>query len=387
MRALQQIVAVSAWNFRCVRSRFKPSLVAVVGFFGVVLVFVAILSIRNGLTAAAKNTGSADVAIVSASNGSLDGNALRAIAQAPDIAQGTNGSLIMGVFLTTAQLPTRASGLLGSLTFRGVSANMPQVWRKFRILQGRMFTPGVDEIIVGEQAERLFPGLAIGDTFDWNRHHWKVVGIFSDGGGIHDSEILTDVNQLQAAFNATNSYANAYVRLTSAAVFPAFKQAVEHNPQLGVTAVQENVSFAQSFQGLETLLTSVGGLITLLMAVGAVFGVINIMYANVASRMQDIATLRALGFSRFPVLCAVMLEGVVLGLVGGVIAAIVAYVVFNGYQASTSGNNALMGFSFAVTPGLMVSALVLAIVMGFIGGLFPAIRAAQLPVARALREV
>lgn len=387
MRVLQQIVAVSAWNFRCVGNRLKPSLVAVVGFFGVVLVFVAILSIRNGLTAVAKNTGSADVAIVSASNGGLDGNALRAIAQAPDIAQGASGPLIMGVFLTTAQLPTRASGLLGSLTFRGVSANMPQVWQKFRILQGRMFTPGVDEIIVGEQAERLFPGLAIGDTFDWNRHHWKVVGIFSDGGGIHDSEIVTDVNQLQAAFNATNSYANAYVRLTSAAAFPAFKQAVEHNPQLGVTAVQENVSFAQSFQGLETLLTSVGGLITLLMAIGAVFGVINIMYANVAGRMQDIATLRALGFSRFPVLCAVMLEGVVLGLVGGVIAAIVAYLVFNGYQASTSGNNALMGFSFAVTPGLMVSALVLAVVMGFIGGLFPAIRAARLPVARALREV
>lgn len=387
MRALQQIVAVSAWNFRCVGSRLKPSLVAVVGFFGVVLVFVAILSIRNGLTAVAKNTGSADVVIVSATNGSLDGNALRAIAQAPDIAQGANGPLIMGVFLTTAQLPTRASGLLGSLTFRGVSANMPQVWQKFRILRGRMFTPGVDEIVVGEQAERLFPGLAIGDTFDWNRHHWRVVGVFSDGGGIHDSEILADVNQLQAAFNATNSYANAYVRLASAAAFPAFKQAVEHNPQLGVTAVQENVSFAQSFQGLETLLTSVGGLITLLMAIGAVFGVINIMYANVAGRMQDIATLRALGFSRFPVLCAVMLEGVVLGLVGGVIAAIVAYLVFNGYQASTSGNNALMGFSFSVTPGLMVSALVLAVVMGFIGGLFPAIRAARLPVARALREV
>lgn len=386
MGGMRQILAVSIWNFRCVRSRVKPSLVAVVGFFGVVLVFVAILSIRNGLTAVADNTGSADVAIVSATNGGLDGAALRAIAQAPGIAQGAHGPLIMSVFLTTAQLPTRASGLLGSLTFRGVSADMPQVWRKFRILQGRLFKTGVDEIIVGQQAERLFPGLAIGDTFDWNHHQWKVVGIFSDGGGIHDSEILTDVNQLQAAFNATNSYANAYVRLTSAAAFPAFKQAVEHNPQLGVTAVQENVNFAQSFQGLETLLTSVGGLITLLMAIGAIFGVINIMYANVASRMQDIATLRALGFSRFPVLCAVMLEGVLLGLVGGIVAAIVAYLVFNGYQASTTGNNALMGFSFSVTPGLILSALILAIVMGFIGGLFPAIRAARLPVARALRE-
>lgn len=383
---LKQVVSVSAWNFRCMANRFKPSLVAVVGFFGVVLVFIAILSIRNGITAVARNTGSPAVAIVSATNGGLDGNALHAIAQAPGIAQGAAGPEIMSVFLTTAQVPTRSSGLLGSLTFRGVSFELPQVWRKFKIVQGRIFRPGVDEIIVGRQAERLFPGLAIGDTFDWNRHHWKVVGVFSDGGGIHDSEILTDVNQLQAAFNATNSYANAYVRLTSAAAFSAFKQAVEHNPQLGVTAVQESVNFEQSFQGLETLLTSVGGLVTLLMAIGAVFGVINIMYSSVASRTQDIATLRALGFSRFPVLSAVMLEGVVIGLIGGIIAAIVAYLVFNGYQASTSGNGALMGFSFAVTPRLIVSALILAIVMGFIGGLFPAIRAARLPVARALRE-
>lgn len=385
-KGLRQIVSVSLWNFRSMTSRFKPSLVAVVGFFGVVLVFVAILSIRNGLNAVASHTGSADVAIVSATNGSLDGSALRTIGEAPGIAQSAGGPLVMGVFLTTAQVPTRSSGLLGTLTFRGVSPNMPQVWTKFRIVQGRMFKPGLDEIIVGRQAERLFPGLAIGDTFDWNHHHWKVVGVFSDGGGVHDSEIMTDVNQLQAAFNATNSYANAYVRLTSAAAFPAFKQAVEHNPQLGVTAVQANVSFKQSFGSIETLLTMIGGLVTLLMAIGAIFGVINIMYSNVASRIQDIATLRALGFSRFPVLCAIMLEGVLLGLIGGVIAAIVAYLVFNGYQASTTGNGALMAFSFTVTPGLIVSALILAIVMGFVGGLFPAIRAARLPVAIALRE-
>ncbi len=383
---LRQIISVSAWNFRSMTSRFKPSLVAVGGFFGVVLVFVAILSIRNGLNAVASHTGSADVAIVSATNGSLDGNALRSIGEVPGIAQGVGGPLVMGVLVTSAELPTRSSGLLGSVTFRGVGANMPQVWNKFRILQGRMFKPGLDEIIVGQQAERLFPGLAIGDIFDWNHHHWKVVGTFADGGGIRESEIWTDVNQLQAAYNETNSYSDTYVRLTSAAAFPAFKQAVEHNPQLGVTAVQANVNFEQSFGSLETLLTMIGGLVTILMAVGAIFGVINIMYSNVASRLQDIATLRALGFSRFPVLCAIMLEGILLGLVGGIIAAIVAYLIFNGYEASTTGNGALMAFSFSVTPGLIVSALILAIVMGFIGGVFPAIRAARLPVATALRE-
>lgn len=383
---LRQTLAISTWNLRSMSGRLRPSAVAVAGFFGVVLVFVAVLSIQKGFSAVFDNTGSDDVAIVSMNNGTLDGNALHAIGQMPGVAQGPDGPVLMGTFLTSAQIPTRSSGLLGTVNFRGVGPQMPAVWNTFHIIQGRIFKPGLDEIIVGKSVERLFPGLSVGDVLKWNHHDWKVVGIFTMNGGIHESEILTDANQLQAAYNATNSYANSYVRLTSADAFAAFKKAVEHNPQLSVTAVQEGANFRDSGQDLKTVITLIGGIITLLMATGAIFGAINIMYSNIASRMGDIATLRALGFKRFPILSAVILEGMVLGLVGGGVAALIAYLIFNGYQASTLGNGALMAFSFQVTPGLILSALILAIIMGFIGGLFPAIRAARLTVAMALRE-
>ena len=249
-----------------------------------------------------------------------------------------------------------------------------------------MFKPGLDEIIVGRQAERLFPGLSIGDVFKWNHHDWKVVGIFAKGGSIRESEIWTDVNELQSAYNATNQYTIAYVRLTSPAAFPAFKKALEHNPQLSVTVVRESTSWAQNADAIKAPIYLIGGTVTLLMAIGAIFGAINIMYSNVASRMGDIATLRALGFARMPILFAVVLEGVVLGLVGGASAALIAYLIFNNYQASTNTNGAMMAFSFSVTPALIATALALSVFMGFIGGLFPAIRAARLPVATALRE-
>lgn len=382
----RQTFAVTGWNLRSMSGRFKPSLVAVAGFFGVVLVFVAVLSIRQGFSAVMANSGSSDVAYVNGNNSPLDNNALNVIGQAPGVAQSAHGPLVAGVMGTTAQIPLRSSGTLGSVNMRGVPANITEVWPDFHIIQGRMFNTGVDEIIVGRQAQHLFPGLAIGDTFDWNHHHWKVVGVFSKGGGIRESEIWTDINQLQAAYNATNSYTIAYVRLVSPGAFTEFKKWVENNPQLNVTTTREDVSWQQNAIGLDGPITLIGGLVMLLMAIGAVFGALNIMYANVASRIQDIATLRALGFARLPILIAVLLESVLLGLIGGVAAAVIAYLVFNGYQASTNTNGAMMAFSFSVTPGLIITALVLAVIMGFIGGLFPAIRAARLPVATALRE-
>ncbi|MGH8292429.1 MAG: ABC transporter permease [Gammaproteobacteria bacterium] len=385
-QVIRQTTAVSVWNFHSLGGRLKPSVVAVAGFFAVVLVFVAVLSIRQGFASVMLNSGSPDVAYVNGNNTPLNNNSLSVIGQAPGVAHGPGGPLVAGVFAATAQITLRSSGTLGSVNMRGVPPNITGVWTDFHIIKGRMFKTGVDEIIVGRQAERLFPGLAIGDTFDWNHHHWKVVGVFEKGGGIRESEIWTDINQLQAAYNATNSYTITYVRLTSPDAFPAFKKWVESNPQLNVTTTREDVSWQQNANGLDGPLALIGGLVTLLMAIGAIFGALNIMYANVASRMQDIATLRALGFARLPILFTVILEGIVLGLVGGVVAAVIAYLVFNGYQASTNTNGAMMAFSFAVTPELIVTALVLALVMGFIGSLFPAIRAARLPVAQALRE-
>lgn len=383
---MRQTVALCAWNLRSLTGRLKPSAVVVAGFFGVVLVFVAVLSIQRGFSAVIANTGSDDVAIVSRTTGPLDGNALRVIGGAPGVAEGAHGPLVMGTFLTSAEIPTASSGSLGTVNFRGVGAHLSGVWPKFHIVRGRLFKAGLDEIIVGKQAERLFPGLSFGDTFHWNHHAWHVVGIFTDGGGMRESEIWTDASQLQAAYDAINQYGNAYVRLTSPAAFRIFKNDLTHNPQLSVSAVRESTNFKQSGQDLSTLIVLIGGIITLLMAVGAIFGTLNIMYSSIASRMGDIAMLRAVGFARLPILCAMLFEGVVLGLMGGGLGILVAYSVFNNYQASTFGNGAMLAFHFEVTPGLIAVALGLAILMGLIGGLFPAIRAARLPVARALRE-
>lgn len=383
---IRQSWILTAWNLRNMRARLRRSVVAVTGFFGVVLVFVVVLSIRQGISRVFANTGSNEIALVKSNNSSLDGNALHTIGQAPGVAQGAHGPLVMGTFGASARIPLQKDGLRGTVEFLGVGAEMPAVWTGFRIVQGRMFKPGLDEIIVGRQAQQLYRGLALGDSFNWNHRQWKVVGVFTKDGGIRESEIWADVNQLQSAYNSANQYSGADVRLTSAAAFPAFKNALESNPQLGVSVVQESSYFQQSFHGLSTLITEVGGIVTLLMAIGAVFGAVKIMYSNIANRMGDVATLRTLGFQRLPVLFAVLLEAILLSLIGGVFAILIAYFSFNGYQASTVGNHELMAFQFTVSPWLIVSALALTLVMGLIGGLFPAIRAARLPVARALRE-
>ncbi|MGH8319840.1 MAG: ABC transporter permease [Steroidobacteraceae bacterium] len=377
---------MSAWNFRSLAARSIPAAVVVAGFFAVVLVFVAVLSIQQGFAITMRNADSPDVAYVFGNYSALTDTELTVIGQAPDIQRGPLGPRVAGIFGADAQIRMPAKKMVGSVIMRGVPTDIAQIWPRFHLIAGRMFKPGVDEIIVGRQAERLFPGLKIGDTFDWNHHPWKVVGTFAMGGGIRESEIWADVSQLQEAYNSAGRYRLAMVRLTSPAVFPAFKQWVEHNPQLNVSTERADHIWQQQAGRLDRPLVLIGGVVTLLMTIGAIFGAINVMYANVAERLRYIATLRALGFVRVSVLGAILLEGMALALLGGVSAGLVAYLVFNGYQASTSTNGAMMGFSFAVTPDLLLAALVLALSMGFIGGLFPAIRAARIPVAKALRD-
>jgi putative ABC transport system permease protein len=383
---LRQTAAISAWSFRSLAGRLTPTVVAVTGFFAVVLVFVAVLSIRDGFARVMHDSDSADVAYVSGHHSPLTQTELSLIGQAPGVVRGAQGAEVVGIYTVTAQIPMPDKGMIGSVTLRGVPTDVTGIWPQLHIVAGRMFKPGMDEIIVGRQAERLFPGLEIGDTFDWNRHHWAVVGVFAMGGGIHESEIFTDVGQLQQAYNAVGNYDEALVRLSAPGAFPAFKHWVEHNPQLNVSAQRADQVWRQQAGSLDGPIVLIGGVVTLLMTVGAIFGALNIMYAGVSDRLRDIATLRAMGFGRASVLGAVLLEGMTLGLAGGGLAAILSYWIFNGYQTSTLANGAMMAFSFAVTPGLILAALVLALLMGFVGGLFPAIHASRLSVAQALRE-
>ncbi|MDE2197367.1 MAG: ABC transporter permease, partial [Gammaproteobacteria bacterium] len=293
--------------------------------------------------------------------------------------------LTSNAFLVTAKMSRAHGGLPAAILIRGVDARAGAIWPRMRVIHGRLFRPGLDEVVVGRQAQQLFGKLALGDTFAWNNRNWKVVGVFADNGSSHESEIWADVHQLQADYSATNKYTDIYARLTSPAVFGTFKHALENNPQLNVNVTRESTNIKASAAGLSALITDAGSLVTLLMAIGAIFGAVNIMYSGIAARQQDIATLRSLGFRRLPVLSVVLLEGLALGLAGGILGAAVAYLIFNGYPAATLGNYVLVAFQFAVTPGLMLAGILIAAAMGLVGGLFPAIQVGRMPIATALR--
>ncbi len=388
MATLRQIAAVCSWNFKSIFSRFQSASVVAIGFFAVVLVFVAVLSIRDGLLRGLNGDDLDTVALVYAKSGvnGLDATALETIRQAPGVAQDAQGPLVAPTLFAVIEIPKWAPGLLAVTTLRGIDQNFPQMMPQFRIVAGRSFKPGLDEIIVGQTAEKLYSGLAIGDTLRWERRSWKVVGIFSTGSALRDSSLLTDIHQLQAVNATGNHYSSVYARLTAPGVFPAFKDALEHNAALHVNVETLGAYDRQSSQSLSTLLVLADGIITLLMAVGAVFGALNIMYANVARRTSEIATLRALGFARLPIFVAVMSETLALALFGGVLGVAVAALAFNGFEASTSIGGASVGFKFAVTAGAVEVALALTLLMGFFGGLFPSLRAARLPIATALRD-
>jgi putative ABC transport system permease protein len=364
-----------------------PAGVVVAGFFAVVLVFVAVLSIRQGFAITLRNSGSPDTVYVRGNFSTVTDTELAVLGQAPGVARGSGGAFVAGMFGAVAQVRMPARKMVGSVIMRGVPGNISAIWPRFHLVAGRMFKRGMDEIIVGRQGQHLLPGLKIGEAFDWNRHRWRVVGTFAMGGGVEESEIWADVSQLQQAYHAVGKHQSAIVRLASPDAFPRFKQWVEHNPQLNVSAERADQLWMKQAGRLDRPIALIGGVVTLLMAIGAIFGAINVMYASVSGNMRHIATFRAVGFGRLSVLGATLLEGMALALLGGVSAALVAYLVFNGYRASTGeANGTMMAFSFAVTPDLLLAALLIALGMGFIGGLFPAIRAARFPVARALTD-
>ena len=392
MNALEQLAAVSLMNFRNLGRRLDSSLVAVIGFAGVVLVVVAILSIRTGFRATLATTGSPDVAIVlrggsgSEVNSVLGGNSSFTVGQAPGVAYDQNGAVISPELLVQISLKKRSNGLRSNVSFRGVTAEAFRVHSGVHIVSGRMFSPGLNEVIVGADAARLFQGVQLGDMLHTGRYHWKVVGIFDDGGGLHNSEIWTSLPVLQGAYERGNSVSSMYAKLTNASVFPAFRQSLEHNPQLNVSVQRESDYFAGQAQGMSLFIGIVGGIIAVLMGGGAVFGAVNTMYTAVSARTQEIAMLRALGFGRVPVLGSVLLEALFLGLLGGVCGGLLAYLLFNGFEATTFNTLTIIAFHFAVTPHLLDWGLAYALMMGLLGGILPAVRAVRLPIAAGLRQ-
>nr|MBP6596625.1 ABC transporter permease [Arenimonas sp.] len=324
------------------------------------------------------------------SNGELSSFLDRAsgtlIKQDPAIARGADGlPLASGELIVITEVPRFGQKTGANVTLRGVEPAGFVMRPELRIVEGRKFRPGLREIIVGQAASRQFEGLTVGTPLRFRGSTWTVVGIFSTGGDAHESELWTDAETAQSAFNRSG-YSSILAQLASVDGFDAMKERLTGNPQLNVDVQRERAFFSGQSSGLTAIIGVLAGLVALIMAIGATFGALNTMYSAVSARTAEIGTLRALGFGAMPVIASVMAEALALAISGGILGAALAYLLFNGYSVSTLGSGfTQVAFKFAVTPGLVMTGLGLSLFIGFVGGLLPAIRAARMQVTSALR--
>jgi putative ABC transport system permease protein len=390
-----QLRAVTAMNLHNLPARPGASLVAVVGIGGVVAVLVALLSMGEGFRAALDLSGRDDVALIlrggSADelSSAFDRDQVAVILSAPGIRRDAQGPVASPEFYTIVDLPMRSTGTGANVPFRGVTSRAAQVRDGFRIVAGRMFEPGKDEVIVGSGVFAQFGNVDLGRDVTWGSHVWRVVGVFDAGGSISESEVWTDLSVLQGVYRRGNSVQVIRAELTSPGAIATVKGALEDDPRINVSVRSERDFYADQSRILITLIRYVGTTIALLMGIGAVFAALNTMYSAVSSRTREIATLRALGFGSTPVVASVLIEAGVLGLLGGLLGGALVYFGLNGYQASTLNwaSFSQITFAFTVTPRLIVTGLVYALILGLVGGLLPGIRAARLPVTAGLREL
>lgn len=383
---LHQIVAACSWNFRSIFNRLSNALVVVVGFFSVIVVLSTVLAVRDGVLQSQTRPGTDAITVVSSSAGPLDAQAYDVVMQAPEVVRDTNGPVASGTKWGVNLLRDWRPGSVGIAVVMGVDSKHIGVLPNFRIVSGRMFRPGLNELLIGKGALRLYPEFVPGRTMHWHHRIWKIVGVFATGSNVQDSLFLTDLRQAQDAIGKGNGYDQIMARLISPAAFDPFKKNLEKRP--GLTFTVRRLSEKDSDMGAQyqLVLTLVAAVISLLMAVGAIFAALNIMYANVASRAGELAVLRALGFSRGPVLVAILAEALLLALVGGGLGVLTAALCFNGFESSAIMGQWQVTFEFAITPSSVAVVAILTLGMGFAGGLFPAIRAARSPIAEALRE-
>jgi putative ABC transport system permease protein len=340
-------------------------------------------------------SGAADVAIVLRGGATdelgsgLTQEATRIIADAADIKRDASGAIASPELYVVVDVPLRSTGTAANVPLRGVSGNAAKLRQDFRIIEGRMFTPGKFEVIAGRGALKQFAGLEVGSKLRWGTTQWTVTGTFADRGSVAESEIWTDATVLQGAYNRGSSYQSVRARLTSASALQSFKDALTADPRLNVKVFSEKQFYEEQSRILTNLVKYVGTSIAVLMGLGAIFAALNTMYSAVSARTREIATLRALGFGSLPVTISVLAEALLLGLAGGVIGAVISYFAFNGMQASTMNfaTFSQITFAFTVTPRLLVQALIYALILGLVGGLLPSLRAARLPITSGLREL
>lgn len=391
---LTQILAVTAMNLRSIPQRWGSAAVAVFNIAGVVLVFVAVLSIAEGLRGL-ETAGDPNIALVLRSGSDTELTSgfymqhVNAISEAPAVMRDDSEALASPELLVIMNVPLRRNGLEAQVPLRGVLPVAFKVHDRLSIVAGRNFTPGRNEVIVGRAALRQYAGLEIGSTITSGQNPWQVVGVFEDDESVAEGEIWCDARVAQPVYNRNNSYQSVSVKLASRDQFDALKDSLTTDPRLTVTVMRLSDYYADQSRDLQNMVRGVGFVITGLLALGAIFAAVNTMYSAVAARTRDIATLRALGFDSMAVIVSVLSEAVLLGAAGAVIGGALAWVALDGFQTSTLNFQMFsqISFRFAVTTELLWQGLLCAVVLSLLGGALPALRAARLPIINALREL
>lgn len=394
MRALLlQIVAVTAINIRSIPQRFWLSLSTVVAVALVVMVLLSFLAMANGFQRTLKSAGAADIAIVlrggsqSEINSSIAREQVRLIEDGPGVARGPDGKpLVSAELYIVVDGIKRSSQTKANIPLRGIGEEGAALRKDVTLVAGRMFNPGANEIVVGKSLLSQFQGFDLGERVKFLTSQWTVVGVFAADGSVFESEIWGDLPVVQSLFNRNNVFQTVRARINGPADLAELKRYADTDPRLKLDVKSEQDYFAEQSSQTSDLIQKLGWPLAIAMALGALAGALNTMYSSVAARSVEIATLRAIGFGGLPAFVGTLTESLLLAGIGGVLGAVATYLVFDGFTASTLGAGfTQVVFSFKLTPALIGQGLALALIVGLIGGLLPAIRAARLPIVQGLQ--
>jgi putative ABC transport system permease protein len=384
-----------SYNFRSIKERWTSTIVAVLGIAGTVGVFVAMLSLARGFKATLVASGSPGNALImragssSEMMGGITLDSVRVAQDGPGVAHDANGPLVTQEVVGVVPFPLISTGTDANVQVRGVSPNVLTIRNFAKIVEGRMFQPGLAELVVGKNASRTYAGLTVGNSVSFGGGRWQVVGVFDAGGSSFDSEVWCDAHILsQVLKRPDNIFQSATIHLTSPAAFQQFKDTVTADPRMNVDVWREIDYYAKQSTTMTRLITVLGGFVAAIMAIGAIFGALNTMYSAVAERGREIATMRALGFSTWNVILSFLFEALLISFAAGLIGCL-AVLPLNGLTTNTMNWQTFsnLAFAFKITFDLLLMGVLFALVMGVLGGLLPAIRAAIRPVAVALREL
>ena len=383
------------YNVESVRARWTASIVAVLGIAGSVGVFVAMLALANGFRAAVVTSGSPENLMVrragatSEIDSAVNLEQLRAIEDAPEVRRGSAGPLVSPEVVVIAALPLKKTGTDANVQLRGVYARALEVHDRVRIVRGRFFRPGLYELVVGGNATESYRNLGLGDAVSLGGSVFTVVGVFDAGGSAFDSEVWVDADVLIPTYQRPRGfYQSVTARLAAPDALDGLKRRLEADPRFTVQIERETDYYARASRMMTGMILGLGSLVAVVMGVGAVFGALNTMYSAVAERSREIATLRALGFGAGAMVGSFVVEALLISAVGGLVGC-AAVLPINGLTTSTLNFQTFshLAFAFQVTPSLLAGGLAFALLMGLCGGVPPAIRAARLPVAVALRDL